>query len=271
MPAYHALSQAQLASLADQMNNPEIQGFSVDAAGPNAGEPPTSPGGLFMVGVKRWGADEIPPPTTARDIRGFVESGGRTTPLSNYRRYALGGWQDPHGTASLDVVRKIPAPEGIDRAVRMAHDQDQWSLGVLGPSGNYIEEIKTVHPDYSQQHVVYDHGQLTTPDYRVLSTRSDEIPISPEEHEASHKAHKYRAVAARRAAGYSNKNLEAAKEIVANAQRQSEGTDVPQEPVPPSFGVAQIASVSLGPGGRPYVEGEVPPDKRKVKKIPRSR
>lgn len=263
MSAADHLSAGQLSDLAKQMNNPEQGGFTVDYAGPGVSEPPRSSGGLFLVGVKKHGDDAIPAPITAESIGEFVSDPARQKALAQHEKYALGGWQDPFGTASLDVVRKVPAPGGIDRAVRMSYGQDQYSFGVLDPVGDYQEEIRTVHPQQSRQPIIIDPGQITSPDYRVLNPPTGSPLLSLEEHNAPRQAHKYRAVAARQAGGYSNENLAAAQALQKRMAERAAGME--QRIVPPGISDFPVGANSGRLSGEPD-----PPEARDISAVLRT-
>jgi hypothetical protein len=133
MSAHHHISSQQLdsvklAELADDMNNPDIGGFSVKAFGPRAGDTPP-PG--FMVGRREHGMNGIPMPVEGSTIGEFAQR--RRAPLSEERNY-LGGWEGKGEGGSLDVTTHTDASlGGLVRALKLGKDED--AIGTVGPGG----------------------------------------------------------------------------------------------------------------------------------------
>lgn len=216
MSASDNLSPGQLESLAAQFNDPEQGGFTVKPFGSDAGEPRKN---VFAVGVRKYGMNEIPVPISGETIGDFVDT--RRSVFRGNKDYNLGGWNDSEKTAdvagSLDVVQEYPVPSGAEEAMWHAHRDKEDAVGVLGPSGEYADEMRRVRPDKVYPQIIrgpYVEDKGGPP--FAKTTRAERT--------SGQKLHKYRAMDARqKRTDLPSARLGEARDLVARMKEKADG------------------------------------------------
>lgn len=140
MGQQHNLSKAQLQDLSNRINDSDIGGFSVKSHGPNTGNPPEN---SFMVGIAKYGQNNMPLPVAPSEIGDFATSRGDV--LRKPNKY-LGGWEGDGEGASLDVSQAHPVSRGMAPAMLQAYLGKEKSIGQIGASGEYLRTIPTENP-----------------------------------------------------------------------------------------------------------------------------
>lgn len=109
MAANHVLNKSQMASLAADVNNPDIGGFTIKGSGENPLVGPPTPG--FLAGGI-VGADNLPYPMPPEEIGKFHGRGEVQEQLTQPNKY-MGGWHsEATGTSALDVSEFSPYSAG---------------------------------------------------------------------------------------------------------------------------------------------------------------
>ena len=125
------ISQRMANQLAEQLNDPDIGGFSVIASGTQAGLPPKN---KFVVAQRDVPEGIHTAPAEGAQIHSYAQEQSATLDKPNR---LLGGWLEK-GQAFVDVPRAYPrTAKGEVKARKSSLRNTQISYGEMGPQRTY--------------------------------------------------------------------------------------------------------------------------------------